>query len=97
MRETAALLQDELLAKKITVKFSLEAASPRVFADRVLMQRVLLNLYTNAIEAIAIAKGKSRRIEIVRGSPMARTSFSKSATPVAGFQLMICPTFSTPS
>ena len=63
-REAAALVGEELAAKEIGLDLALAEELPRVRADRVLMRRVLLNLYLNAIEATETSKRRPRRIEI---------------------------------
>ena len=63
-RETVALVGDELAAKDIAVELGLEPGLPMIRADRVLMQRVLLNLYASAIDSIEVSKRRPRRIEL---------------------------------
>ena len=48
--ETASLLDRELAASKVSLHLSLDESLPLIRADRVQMQRVLVNLFTNAIE-----------------------------------------------
>ncbi|QIK95804.1 hypothetical protein G7076_04385 [Sphingomonas sp. HDW15A] len=51
VRETAHLLDREITAAKISLALALHKELPLVQADRVQIQRVLVNLITNAIEA----------------------------------------------
>ena len=62
--ETAALLKEEFVTKKIGLEFLPDEGLPSITADRVLLQRVLLNLFTNAAESIEAAKRKSRQIRV---------------------------------
>ena len=64
MRETASLLDRELAGKKISLELSLDETLPPILADRVQMQRVLVNLFTNAIESLGAIRGRPRRIAI---------------------------------
>jgi signal transduction histidine kinase len=64
VRETAALLDLELTNKKVSLEFALEAALPTIRADRVQMQRVLVNLFSNAIESLSATRGRPRRIAV---------------------------------
>lgn len=68
-RATAALLDAELVSRKITVQFTLDEALPPILAERVQIQRVLVNLMTNAIESVGAARGRARRI-VIRSSLM---------------------------
>ena len=64
VRETASLLGRELAAEKVSLQLALDEALPPILADRVQMQRVLVNLFTNAIESLAATRGRPRRIAI---------------------------------
>lgn len=64
VRETAALLDRELAGAKVSLQLSLDEALPPVLANRVQMQQVLVNLVTNAIEALIATRGRARRITI---------------------------------
>ena len=68
VRETATLLDRELASAKVTLDLALNEALPPIRADRVQMQRVLVNLFSNAIESLAATRGRSRRI-VVRTLP----------------------------
>ena len=64
VRETASLLDRELAGEKVSLHFALDEALPPVMADRVQIQRVLVNLFTNAIESLGETQGRPRRIAI---------------------------------
>jgi len=62
--ETASLLDRELAASKVSVQLSLDKALPPILADRVQVQRVLVNLFTNAIDSLREIPDRPRRIAI---------------------------------
>ena len=62
VRETASLRDREMAAARISLELELDDGLPLVLADRVQIQRVLINLLTNAIESLAATRGRSRRI-----------------------------------
>ena len=53
IEETVALLQDDLVSDRILLKVDSSSLPLQVMGDRVQLQQVLLNLMTNAIEAMA--------------------------------------------
>jgi signal transduction histidine kinase len=69
VRETAAFLDRELAGEKVSLELTLDEALPPVLADRVQIQRVLVNLFTNAIESLSATRRGPRRIA-VRSSPV---------------------------
>jgi signal transduction histidine kinase len=69
VRESASLLDRELAGRKVSLELELDEALPRVLADRVQLQRVLLNIFSNAIESLDATKGRPRRIG-VRSLPL---------------------------
>ena len=64
VRETASLMDRELVARKVSLELSLDETLPPILANRVQVQRVLINLLTNAIESMAATRGRPRRISI---------------------------------
>ncbi|MCL6699164.1 MASE4 domain-containing protein [Sphingomonas sp. NSE70-1] len=64
VRETASLMDREMAVKKVSVELALNDALPMIKADRVQMQRVLVNLFSNAIDSLRIGRGRPRRIAI---------------------------------
>ncbi|MGZ8359029.1 MAG: ATP-binding protein [Allosphingosinicella sp.] len=64
VRETSALLDRELAGRKVSLQLTLDEALPPIEADRIQMQRVLLNLFTNAIESLGATRGRTRRITV---------------------------------
>ena len=62
--DTASLLDRELAASKVSLDLSLDEALPPILADRVQMQRVLVNLVINAIESLRAISDRPRRIAI---------------------------------
>ena len=69
VRETASLLDRELAGEKVSLQLALDEALPPILADRVQMQRVLVNLFTNAIESLGATRRRPRRIAI-RSAPL---------------------------
>ena len=64
VRETAALLDRDMAVQRISLRLSLDEALPSVLANRVQIQRVLVNLLMNAIESLAATDRRTRRIAI---------------------------------
>jgi len=62
VRETARLLERELTSTKVSVELALDDALPLIRADRVQVQRVLVNLFSNAMESLAGTRGRPRQI-----------------------------------
>lgn len=62
--ETASLLDTELTAHGISLQLKLEEALPPVTANRAQIQRVLINLLINAIDALAATPRRARSIAI---------------------------------
>ncbi len=56
-RETLSLMQPELARKKVSVESELALPLPRILADRVQIQQVLLNLIVNAVDSMAAVSG----------------------------------------
>jgi C4-dicarboxylate-specific signal transduction histidine kinase len=57
IREMIVLLHAEAMRYSVTVQTELEVDTPRVMADRVQLQQVLMNLMLNAIEAMRYVDG----------------------------------------
>ncbi|HEX4739112.1 MAG TPA: ATP-binding protein [Allosphingosinicella sp.] len=64
VRETASFLEHELAGEKVAVEFTLDEALPSILADRIQIQRVLVNLFTNAIESLRATQGRRRCIAV---------------------------------
>ncbi len=71
--ETASLLERELRDGKVSVRFALDQTLPSVMGDRVQMQRVLLNLFTNAIESLSEAANGPHHITVRSLAPDSST------------------------
>jgi C4-dicarboxylate-specific signal transduction histidine kinase len=67
IEEAIALLQENLKSHRILAKVERRTPPPWVMGDRVQVQQVLLNLITNAIEAMATVDGP--RVLAVSSSP----------------------------
>ena len=68
VRETTSMLNRELAARRILLECELGENVPPILANRVQIQRVLLNLLTNAVESLGATHGRTRRIAI-RSAP----------------------------
>ena len=62
--DTASLLDTELAASKVSLDLSLDDALPLILADRVQIQRVLVNLMNNAIESLREISDRPRRVAV---------------------------------
>ncbi len=69
VHETAGLLERELNGTKISLQLELDEALPPIRADRVQIQRVLINLVTNAIESLGATRRRARQLTI-RSAPL---------------------------
>jgi len=69
VRETASLMDRELAAHKVSLRLSLDENLPPIMANRIQLQRVLVNILTNAIESVASTGRRARRIAIESISP----------------------------
>ena len=64
VREVASLLAREIASHKVSLDLELNEALPPILANRVQIQRVLINLLTNAIESLGSTRRQPRRIAI---------------------------------
>jgi signal transduction histidine kinase len=69
VRETASFLERELTGERVVLELTLDEELPPVLADRVQIQRVLVNLFANAIDSLRETRGRPRRIA-VRSAPL---------------------------
>lgn len=69
VRETIALLDRELSAAKIELALSLDDGLPPIVAHRVQIQRVLINLLTNAMESVKGKRGRKAQIAVRTHAP----------------------------
>ena len=97
VRETASLLDRELAGEKVSLQLALDEALPPVLADRVQIQRVLVNLFTNAIESLARRGAGLAASRSARRRWTARTCCSRSAIPASASRPRRWRTSSRPS
>src|SRR3954447_443114 len=64
IRETAALLRSELVDAKISLRIELDESMPIVFANRVQLQQVVINLLKNAIDSSVSVRRRAKSIAI---------------------------------
>jgi signal transduction histidine kinase len=65
--EVLALLQGELAARRISLRNEMRGRGPQVMGDRVQLQQVLLNLITNAVDAMSSEAKRPRQLTIAAG------------------------------
>ncbi len=65
--EIARLLRSDLISRGVAISTDFEAALPRVVADRVQTSQVLLNLVTNACDAMETTPAEQRRLLLSAG------------------------------
>jgi PAS domain S-box-containing protein len=86
IREMIILLHDKADRNSVSIRTKLDLGLPRITADRVQLQQVLMNLLLNGIEAMKDAKGEltvtSRRTE--DGQLLVSVSDSGVGLPVGG-------------
>lgn len=64
IQDVLVLTQRELIRNGVTLHTELDAGLPPVFADRVQLQQVILNLVVNAMEALSTVTGRARELWI---------------------------------
>jgi signal transduction histidine kinase len=64
VRHTASLLDRDLASARVELELDLDETLPPILANRVQMQRLLLNLVTNAIESLHETRGRPRHITV---------------------------------
>jgi signal transduction histidine kinase len=64
VRASASSLSRELAGKKISLHLDLDKRVSTIVANPVQLRRVLVNLLTNAMEALDATRGRSRRIGV---------------------------------
>jgi signal transduction histidine kinase len=64
IRETIGLVRSELVAARISIELDLDAQVPRVFGHRGQLQQVLLNLVSNAADAMSCATDRARVLKV---------------------------------
>ena len=72
VREVVELVHSELIRREVLVQTRLKADLPRVPADRVQMQQVLMNLLVNACDAMGEQPRDERVVTIVTGQTLGK-------------------------
>jgi C4-dicarboxylate-specific signal transduction histidine kinase len=62
--EARTLLHSELIRRRVSANFELAPSLPPVWGERVQLQQVVLNLVSNACDAMAKTPGAQRQIHI---------------------------------
>jgi C4-dicarboxylate-specific signal transduction histidine kinase len=66
-REVLSLVQSDLLLNEVSVATEFQNDLPEVYADRTLIQQVILNLVRNAIDAMDSRPAPARRLRLSTG------------------------------
>jgi signal transduction histidine kinase len=64
IREAIALIQSEIQKWQVSVRTELIEGLPRVVADKVQLQQVILNLVTNAVDAMSSVSDRTRVLHV---------------------------------
>jgi len=64
VRDVIGLLRDELEAQGVSVRLDLSGELPHVWTDRIQLQQVVLNLITNAVEAMNAVTDRARVLHV---------------------------------
>jgi signal transduction histidine kinase len=95
--ETASLVREEARLRAIPVRTELDAELPRISADRVQLQQVLMNLTLNGLDAMEGSAGtlviRSQRDE--EGRPLISVSDAGIGLPVVEVDKIFDPFFTT--
>jgi C4-dicarboxylate-specific signal transduction histidine kinase len=90
VEQTMTLVQPETQARRIVPQIRIAPALPSILGDRVQLQQVLLNLVTNALDAMSEAPVEKRRLAVtVRGTCRSgvEVAVSDTGTGIAAEQL----------
>lgn len=68
LQQTLNLLHSEFVLRKVEVQLELDAALPAIQGNEVELQQLVLNLVTNAVEAMGTCKPGARKLHISTGS-----------------------------
>jgi PAS domain S-box-containing protein len=100
IRETGVLAATRLHSSEVVLATKLAPSLPRIFADRVELQQVLLNLIMNGIDAMEGVDPGSRRIEIdssLLNGGVVRVSVRDNGVGLAGVDMtrLFAPSYTT--
>jgi PAS domain S-box-containing protein len=64
VREVIALVQRELVSRRVSLRTELAPAPPKILGDRVQLQQVIINLVMNGIEAMELSNDQPRELVV---------------------------------